>query len=74
LGTSEGWDTKKAFDVMVQANSHYWTSRVSFVEAACGVISAAEDHGFDVATVLAAMAGVGIDTSSCASSTPSTPA
>ncbi len=65
LGTTNGWDTKKAFDVMVQANSHYWTSNTSFQDAACGVISAAQDHQYDVDAVMAAASGVGIDTTSC---------
>lgn len=65
LGTSKDWDTKKAFDVMVQANAHYWTSNTTFQEAACGVVSAAKDHKFDVTAVNEAAAGVGIDTKAC---------
>ena len=65
LGTSAGWDTKKAFDVMVHANTNYWTSGTSFQEAACGVVLAAIDHKYGVEAVNEAAAGVGIDTSTC---------
>ena len=38
LGTAEGWNTKKAFDVMVKANMAYWTPNIDFHHAAnCGV-------------------------------------
>jgi pseudolysin len=67
LGTTKGWDTKKAFDVMVHANASYWTSGTSFHDAACGVMKSAADHQYDVAAVSNAAAGVGITTSDCAS-------
>ncbi len=63
LGTTEGWDARKAFDVMVQANSNYWTSRVNFVDGACGVLRAAKDLDYNVDDVKTAFAGVKIDTS-----------
>jgi pseudolysin len=65
LGTTEGWDVRKAFDVMVQANSSYWTSNVDFAKGACGVIKAAKDLKYNVDDVKAAFAGVKIDTSAC---------
>ncbi|VVC76653.1 Zinc metalloproteinase [Aquicella siphonis] len=65
LGTSQGWDAKKAFDVMVHANSSYWTSSATFSEAACGVISAASDLKYDVAAVKAAFDVVKVDYSAC---------
>jgi pseudolysin len=65
LGTTDGWDAKKAFDVMVHANSNYWTSNSTFNEGACGVISAASDLGFDVKAVMAAFDAVKVDYSSC---------
>jgi pseudolysin len=74
LGTTKDWDTKKAFDVMVQANTHYWTSSTSFHDAACGVVMAAIDHKYDATAVKEAAAGVGIDTSDCSSSSAPVPA
>lgn len=59
------WDTKKAFEVMTQANMHYWTADTTFEQAACGVIHATKDYGYDVQTVRDAMHQVGVDTSSC---------
>ncbi len=65
LSTTTNWDTKKAFDVMVNANMHYWTASSTFVDAACGAKKAAKDLKYDVAAVTAATQKVGIDTSRC---------
>jgi pseudolysin len=65
LGTAKGWDTKKAFDVMVQANTHYWTSGTSFADAACGVLKAGADHHYDLTAINVAGTGVGIDMTKC---------
>jgi pseudolysin len=57
---------KKAFRVMLQANSHYWTSTTTFAEGACGVMKATNELGYDINAVKAAFSAVGItDTSSC---------
>lgn len=60
LSTTPGWNTHKAFDVMVQANLYYWTSFVTFEAAACGVRRAAADYRYDIEAVDQAMADVGI--------------
>ena len=65
LGTSPGWDTKKAFEVMVDANANYWTSESDYQDAACGVVKATEDRGYDVDAVKKAFAGVKIDANFC---------
>lgn len=65
LGTTEGWNAKKAFDVMVGANMNYWTANTTFSEGACGVISSANDLGYDVNAVKAAFDGVKVDYSAC---------
>ena len=65
LGTAQSWDTKKAFDVMVQANMHYWTANETFEQAACGVLQATHDYGYDDVAVKAALQGVGLQTSRC---------
>jgi pseudolysin len=67
LGTTSGWNARKAFDVMVQANASYWTPTVTFNQAACGVLSAAKDYKYDVDAVIAAFNAVGVSTSSCSS-------
>jgi len=65
LSTSPGWDTKKAFDIMVQANSHYWTSSTNFNRGACGVLKAAKDYGYDLSKVKKAFTGVAVKTTLC---------
>jgi len=65
LGTTADWDAKKAFDVMVHANSNYWTSSTNFKEGACGVISAARDLGYNVGAVKDAFNVVKVDYSDC---------
>ncbi len=65
LATSPGWDARKAFDIMVQANESYWTAQTGFQAAACGIMEAANDYGYDTEAVSKACAGVGIDVSKC---------
>ena len=65
LATAPHWDTKKAFDVMVQANMHYWTANATFANAACGVMKATHDHNYDTSGAMQAFNGVGIDASKC---------
>ncbi|MFZ2314036.1 MAG: M4 family metallopeptidase [Gammaproteobacteria bacterium] len=66
LATSKGWTVRKAFNVMVKANMNYWTSSTkTFNEAACGVVAATKDYGYNVADVRVAFAKVGIDTDNC---------
>jgi hypothetical protein len=63
LATTSGWDTRKAFDVFVRANQHYWTPSTDFTDGAYGVRDAASDLGYSTAAVEAAFAAVGIDMS-----------
>ena len=60
LGTSEGWDTKKAFDVMVKANMAYWRPQTDFHNAANCVLKASQDLGYESEAVKKAFHGVGI--------------
>lgn len=61
LSTSPGWDTHKAFDVMVKANQDYWTPTSTFQEAACGVMSAAIDLKYDTDAIKSAFQAVGLN-------------
>ncbi|MBV9575711.1 MAG: M4 family metallopeptidase [Gammaproteobacteria bacterium] len=65
LGTTQGWDAKKAFNVMVQANLRYWTADETFSSAACGVIHAASDLKYSVDDVKKAFDVVKVDYSAC---------
>jgi vibriolysin len=60
LATSPGYDTHKAFDLMVNANQHYWQATSTFQSAAQGVVNSARDLAYDTAPVIAAFAKVGI--------------
>ncbi|EKD72009.1 MAG: zinc metalloproteinase precursor [uncultured bacterium] len=44
LANSSGWNVKKAFAVMVKANSDYWMPSVTFKKGACGVLKATFDY------------------------------
>lgn len=65
MATAPGWDTRKAFDVMVKANQDYWTPYATYESGACGVLSATADYGYDSASVLDALHTVGIKADEC---------
>lgn len=65
LANTPGWNARKAFDVMVKANMHYWTSNTSFAKAACGVMKATKDYGYEQEAVANAFRVVGIDVKKC---------
>jgi pseudolysin len=65
LGTAKGWDTHKAFDVMVKANMDYWTPNTTFQEAACGVLKATQDYKYDPKAVELAATTVGLVPDAC---------
>ena len=65
FGGDKQQGTRKAFNVMVQANQGYWTSTTSFQDAACGVVDATHDYGYDESVVSKAFSAVGIDTGKC---------
>lgn len=65
LATQPGWDARKAFQVMINANSFYWTKTTTFNDGACGVLKAAKDLKYETADVKAAFDKVAIDTSKC---------
>ena len=65
LANQDGWDTRKAFDVMVKANMDYWTPYSTFVQAGCGVLSAASDLGYSVDGIKKTLSDVAIKYDSC---------
>lgn len=65
LATSNGWDSRKAFNVMVHANSNYWVPASTFNSAACGVLQAAHDLSYDTTAIQTAFTNVGVNTASC---------
>jgi pseudolysin/vibriolysin len=60
LAKTSGWNTKTAFQVFARANANYWTASSSFDDGACGVETAADDLGYNVANVEAAFNVVGV--------------
>jgi pseudolysin/vibriolysin len=60
LATKTGWNTRKAFEVMADANRLYWTASSTFNQGACGVQNAAANRGYSVADVTAAFSAVGV--------------
>ncbi|WP_189609952.1 M4 family metallopeptidase [Saccharospirillum salsuginis] len=65
MATSNGWDTRKAFDLFVLANQMYWGTNSDYVDAACGVVDATGDLGYDLSVVTSAFDTVGVSTSGC---------
>lgn len=55
LANTKGWNTYKAFKLMLKANMDYWTPTSTFDEGACGLIYAAEDFNFSVNDVESAL-------------------
>lgn len=60
IATSPGWNTRKAFEVFVDANRLYWTANATYNSAACGVEKAAEARGYNSADVTKAFSTVGV--------------
>lgn len=56
---------KKAYHIMVIANSKYWTPTTNFVEGACGVLYGARDLAVDIQAIKTIFGQVGVDTTSC---------
>ena len=61
LANTPGWTVDKAFKVFYFANVNYWTPLSNYVDAACGVISAADDLSFNTAEVNTAFQTVGVN-------------
>mgnify|MGYP003870898717 CR=1 FL=1 len=73
LATTSGWNTKKAFEVMTNANKSYWTSNTNWDQAGNGAMDAACDLGYDTDDVKAALATVGVNSNVSSGSSCGTP-
>lgn len=65
MANQNGWDTRKAFEVMVKANTDYWTPYSTFVEGACGVLRAANDLDLPMDDIKQSLDAVAIDYKTC---------
>ncbi len=61
LAHQPGWSVQQAFQVMVDANQHYWQPATDFDFAACGVIQAAVDRELDKNAVIESFSEVGVN-------------
>lgn len=61
LSTYPNWNVFKAYQVMLDANMHYWTQSTNFQLAACGVVQAARDRAYSEQDVKTIFQQVGID-------------
>ncbi|WP_298626476.1 M4 family metallopeptidase, partial [uncultured Legionella sp.] len=57
---------KKAFHLMLIANTRYWTPTTDFLSGACGVLYAGNDLNADTALIKTVFNQVGVSTSDCA--------
>ncbi len=48
LVNTPGWNEKKAFSIVLKANRYYWNTHTKMNDAACSVISAAQQAGYNV--------------------------
>jgi len=65
LSIQPNWNVRKAFEVMLIANSNYWTPTSTFEEGACGILDAAESLNYSSDDVKRALTLVNIHFSSC---------
>ncbi|HHF0523870.1 TPA: M4 family metallopeptidase [Legionella anisa] len=56
---------KQAYQMMIIANSKYWTPTTNFIQGACGVLYAAKDMSVDQKMVQSVFGQVGVKTTSC---------
>ncbi len=56
---------KKAFHIMLTANTKYWTPNTNFIDGACGVLYAGKDLNVDAGVIKAAFDQVGVATTKC---------
>ncbi len=70
LANTNGWNTRKAFEVFVLANRLYWGANTTFDQGACGVTRAATDLGYSLNDVAAAFTAVGVNASCGATPQP----
>jgi pseudolysin len=65
LSTKLGWTVTKAYQVMLDANMHYWTKGTTFQLAGCGVLQAARDRAYPEQDVKDIFQQVGVNLASC---------
>lgn len=62
---SKNMGIKKAYHLMIIANTKYWTPTTEFNDGACGVLHAANDLNEDINMVQSVFGQVGVNTKEC---------
>lgn len=70
LSKTDGWNTRKAFDLMVQANAHFWTKTTKFNSGGCFVLQAAAKLKMDIDAIKRAFDETGVDYTQVDTMTP----
>ena len=65
LSTQPGWDIRRAFEVMLNANAYYWTPTTTFDQGACGIIHAAKNLNYDIEDIKFVLNQVGVHYTNC---------
>lgn len=60
LSVTPGWSVEQAFRIMLDANMSYWIPNTDFSYAACGVIQAAVNQGYNYQDVINVFQQVGV--------------
>lgn len=60
LSTSPGWDVRKAFDVMVNANVNYWQSTDNFADIGFGILQSAKELKYNTDDIVQVMHDIGL--------------
>lgn len=60
LVTSYGWTVDRAYEIMLDANMHFWIPSTNFNYAACGVIQSAYNRGYRYREVMSVFQQVGV--------------
>lgn len=65
MANKPGWNTRKAFDVMVKANMDYWIPDETFEGGGCGILFAARDLGYGLEEIKSSLKEVAIHPEIC---------
>lgn len=65
MANKSGWNSRKAFQVMIKANMDYWTPYTTFEDGACGILNATKDLDYSINDVKQSLKKVAINYHSC---------
>ncbi len=65
LANTKNWNTRKAYEVFLDAKVNHWENDPDFHTAACDVLDSTSEYGYNTYSVMLAFSVVGIDTRDC---------